>query len=38
MDAPLKSGSVEESEWKTLKIVSGREIIAELKQTARRDA
>ena len=32
--APLKNGSVEESEWQTLKLVSGREIIAELKQTA----
>ena len=34
MDATLKNGSIEESEWKTLKVVSDREIIAELKQTA----
>jgi hypothetical protein len=34
MNGTLKNGSVEDSEWQTLKLVSGREIIAELKQTA----
>jgi len=32
-DVSLKNGAVEDNGWKTLKIVSGREIIAELKQT-----
>ncbi|MCM3744338.1 YobA family protein [Sporosarcina luteola] len=32
-DASLKNVAVEDGEWKTLKTVSGREIIAELKQT-----
>ncbi|MFC5605041.1 DUF3221 domain-containing protein [Sporosarcina koreensis] len=33
--ATLKNGAVEESGWKTLKKVSGREVIAELKQTVK---
>lgn len=32
-DDALSNGTVEENEWKTLKKVSGREIIAELEQT-----
>lgn len=34
-DATPKNGAVEDNGWKTLKEVSGREIIAELKQTAK---
>ncbi|WP_432363406.1 DUF3221 domain-containing protein [Sporosarcina sp. UB5] len=35
IDGTLKSGSVVASEWEMLKLVSDREIIAELKQTAK---